>query len=85
MKWTVTWFPSAESDLASFWVTASDRQAVTDASNEIDHRLRVSPEREGEEFDGGRVLVVSPLAVTFRVRPKDCLVEVVQVRYIKKE
>ena len=39
MKYTVTWTPSAEQDLAALWNAAPDRQAVADAADEIDTSL----------------------------------------------
>ena len=45
----------------------------------IDTMLSTDPERQGEEFYGDRLLVISPLAVIFAVRPGDRWVEVLQV------
>lgn len=39
MKWTVTYLPSAKDDLATIWINALDRKAVTNSANSIDHLL----------------------------------------------
>jgi hypothetical protein len=39
MSYTVTWTPSAESDLAAVWLAAPDREAVTLAAHQIEQRL----------------------------------------------
>lgn len=82
MRYTVTWLPSAIQDLARIWNQAPDRQAVSDASNEIDRVLRNTPLTVGEEEGAFRRLTVEPLEVVYRVSPDDRLVEVVQVAYV---
>ena len=68
MNYTVEWVPSAEQRLAQLWISAPDRQAVTDAANEIDFRLERDPLNEGESRSGvRRLLFVPPLAVYFDV------------------
>jgi hypothetical protein len=80
MRYTVTWAPEAESELARIWTQASDQQAVADASNTIDRRLRTSPERLGTDMGGGqRFLQVTPLVVIFTIEPDDCRVRVLEV------
>jgi hypothetical protein len=80
MKHTVVWLPSAEADLAGVWLEAPDRQAVADAADDVDRRLRYLPEQQGESRpEGRRMLIVPPLAVIYRVSPADCLVRVLGV------
>jgi hypothetical protein len=45
MRWTVVYLPDAEAQLADLWTRASDRQAVTDASDRLDRLLRDDPTR----------------------------------------
>lgn len=40
MIFTVVWQPETESDLAEFWLNAQDRDAVTQAANQIDTQLK---------------------------------------------
>jgi hypothetical protein len=83
MRYTVTWTPSARDiELTEIWLQALDRQAVTKASHEIDRRLRIDPESQGQDFYGDRILEVWPLIVVFAVYPDDRLVEVLQVRHV---
>jgi mRNA-degrading endonuclease RelE of RelBE toxin-antitoxin system len=85
MTYTVTWKPEAERRLATLWMNASDRSAVTKAANEIDRRLRFGPEREGESRDQGRrVVLESPLGVLIKVEPQDRIVYVLTVWRLKE-
>ena len=80
MSYTVVWKPSAESQLAHFWTSASDRPAITAAADEIDRLLRQNPLEQGESRSGKRrVLFVPPLAVFFEVHEQDRLVTVLRV------
>lgn len=80
MNYTVLWVAAAERKLARLWTDFLRRQEITDAANEIDTRLRVSPEEEGESrASGRRILLVPPLGVTFEVRPSDRTVRVLDV------
>jgi plasmid stabilization system protein ParE len=79
MKYTVTWLPSAEDQLADIWNNALDQQAVADASNRIDQILRHNPETKGCPIDDMRFLNASPLTVLFKVSPDDRVVSVVEV------
>jgi hypothetical protein len=82
MRYTVTWTPPAQDELATVWLNAPDRRAVTAASHRIDKALRNDPDTQGEEYFGDRILEDEPLAVTFAVYPDDRLVEVPQVRHL---
>jgi hypothetical protein len=80
MRYTVVWWPVAEAQLARLWVQATDRQAVTDASNRIDRVLRDDPDKKGTPQGRFRVLTVHPLMVLFHVDPGDCMVRVISVK-----
>lgn len=72
MKWSVIWTIATQQRLASIWINAPDRQAVTDAANRIDSLLARSPETAGEERDPGERLVIDgPLAVLYFMEPDD--------------
>ena len=72
MNYMVLWTSSAEGLLAQIWMDATDRDAVTAASNSIDAKLREDPVHAGESRRRkARILIVPPLAVYFRVNPGD--------------
>ena len=80
MKWTVTWVPPAETELAALWLDGSIRGAVTEAARRIDRALRADPAIQGESRDEGlRVMFEPPLGVSFRVLPDERLVQVLDV------
>ncbi len=63
-----------------------DVQAVTRAMAEIDHRLEYDPETQGESrADYERVLMVSPLSVTFEVHEEERIVYVLRATYMQKK
>ena len=83
MKFTVVWKPAAERQLAEIWLTATDRRAITTATEELESALATRPEDIGESRPlDCRIAFVQPLAVTFRVNIADRLVEVVSIRGI---
>ncbi len=68
MNFTVTWRPSAEQQLAQLWLSATDRNDVTAAANEIDRTPQCDPLGEGESRAGvTRILMRHPLAVYYDV------------------
>ena len=81
MKFSVSWNPAAEQDLADLWLNHPPLQReISDAANQIDSRLRAAPENEGESRVGRvRLLVVDPLLVEFNVLAEDLRVSVVAV------
>ncbi len=81
MRFTVIYVPSAENELASIWTRAPDKQAVADASDEIDDLLKFRPLDVGEALEEGRRLHVPPLEVVYTVSPDDCMVRVVRISY----
>ncbi|MFO0964719.1 MAG: hypothetical protein U0793_03905 [Gemmataceae bacterium] len=79
---TVVWDPSAQNKLTILWITAPDRQAVTDAANRIDQLLKFYPDMVGQEYGDDRLLVVEPLAVLYSYSPDDRLAVVKEVELI---
>ncbi len=83
MKWTATYKPSAEQELAALWINAPVRQAVTEAANRIDRLLQSDPHNLGESREGAvRIHFERPLAIQFEIHDQDCLVEVLKVWWI---
>jgi plasmid stabilization system protein ParE len=81
MSYEVRWKRTARDELANLWVSATDRQAVTDAANAIDAQLQRNPLTCGEGIPGERrILVEMPLVVVFRVREQEKKVIVLSVR-----
>jgi plasmid stabilization system protein ParE len=75
MKYTVVWDPPAESDLATIWTTAADRNAVAAAADQIDRLLARNPSGVGKSrSDQSWLLIVEPLAVLYDISDQDCLV-----------
>jgi plasmid stabilization system protein ParE len=80
MRYTVLWTPAAQQDLASVWLNAADRAAVTAAASIIDQLLAQNPDQQGDVcFDTVRTLVVSPIGVDFEVIDADRIVYVLTV------
>ena len=80
MKYTVGWTGAALRELASEWIQAEDRAAVSAASNEIDRWLAEGPRDQGESRSGMvRIMLVRPLAVEFEIIEDDCKVRVLAV------
>ncbi len=83
MKYTVIWISAAGHELASAWLNAAVRNAVTSAAHAIDMLLSTDPETRGElRFDTVRTLTVPPLGVDFEVVEADRIVYVLSVWYI---
>lgn len=81
MTFTVTWLPDAEAELAELWMSAADPQPVQIAADQIDKQLRYRPHDVGESrSDERRVLISPPLAVIYRIRDEDRLVQVLHVQ-----
>jgi hypothetical protein len=84
LKWTVDWIPPAENRLAELWCYAPDRNAITQAADEIDRILAIDPENRGVPYYGGRMLFQPPLAVSYTVDRNRGVVEVIQVDRISQ-
>ncbi len=78
MAFTVKLKPSAEQDLATAWLGARDRGAVTRAAHRIDQRLARDPLNAGESRAStvNRVDFEGPLGFTFDVVVDDATVYV---------
>ena len=82
MRYTVTWVPSAEKELARIWLRTTKRQAVANAANRIDLLLK-DPSALHQQKPGMRQrLTILPLSIIFDVQPDDCRVRVLQVRFL---
>jgi hypothetical protein len=84
MKFTVVWVPTAQAQLANWWMQAADRQAVTDSANRIDQELQQDADKKGTPFGPFLALFDDPLSVLYTVDLGDCMVRVIQVRRNKK-
>lgn len=83
MTYTVTYKPSAESELIDLWINAPSRQAVTDAANRIDQLLGANPHSQGESREQQtRILFERPLAAQFEIHEPDRVVEVLKIWWI---
>jgi mRNA-degrading endonuclease RelE of RelBE toxin-antitoxin system len=81
MNYTVLWQPSAEQELADIWSNAPDREAVADAADMADERLRRDPYAVGESRAGAkRVAFFGPLVIDFEVRDTARTVLVLRIR-----
>jgi hypothetical protein len=77
MKYTVVWIQTAQEELAELWNNAGDRNAVTAASNHIDHILKTAPYSNSESREGNlRIIFVPPLAALYDVSDDDRMVTV---------
>jgi hypothetical protein len=81
MRYTVVWQTRADAQLINLWLSAADRQAVTDAANRIDRALRDDAEKKGKPIGRFFTYVDDPLKVMYHVEPRDRMVWVMQVRY----
>jgi hypothetical protein len=82
-RYTVTWWPEAEAELANLWLSSADRKAISDASNQIDRLLAIDPDTVGEAAgDRLRILEIPPLRILFGYHELDRRVSVLSVRLI---
>jgi hypothetical protein len=80
MNWTVVWLPAAEKELAALWLDPINRPQLSPAADKIDGLLRRDPLVLGESREGNqRIAFENPLAVLYRVKEPDRLVEVIHV------
>ena len=77
MIFTIIWSAAAIQDLAAIWMSATNRNAITHASNEIDRILSRDPQYVGESRPGGqRVDFAGPLGFRFEVVVDDLRVTI---------
>jgi hypothetical protein len=79
MRFTVVWAPVAQTQLATRWLTAPDRNAVTQAQHQIDQLLAVDPDQKGVDHYGDWMLVVPPLQVIYSINRDDMQVVIEMV------
>jgi mRNA-degrading endonuclease RelE of RelBE toxin-antitoxin system len=80
MRYTVVWHKKAHDELASLWLAATDRAAVSAAANAIDAQLAVDAHKKGIDVgEGLRQLTVPPLRVIYSANQNDRLVWVANV------
>ncbi len=80
MNFMVVWMQGAQQDLAAIWMAATDRNAVTRASHQIDLGLATSPNAVGVPvFDTVREYTCLPLGIEFEVIDADMRVFVLTV------
>ncbi len=76
----VRWSRVTRDQLAEAWLQATDRNAVTVAASQIEYRLARNPQDQGESRTRGRrILIISPLAVIFRVDEQKREVHVLRI------
>jgi hypothetical protein len=81
-QYTVVWLRDAIDELAEIWLAATDRNAVTQASAEIDRALLVNAATKGKPLSEGlRIFDASPLRAVFWVNESDRRVEIARVRW----
>lgn len=82
-RYTVTWHQDAEQDLASLWISATDRDDITQAVQAIDLALSSASGSVGDQIAEGLYgLNAPPLRVLYVIRETDRIIEVVMVRRI---
>ena len=79
MKWTVIWTNEAEEELTNIWLRATNKRAISQASDRIELELKRDADKKGEVVGRHRVLHLPPLAVAYEVIPDDCMVRVIHV------
>jgi len=64
----VDWAPAATAALATIWMQATDRTAVTSAQHRIDQLLEQDPFRNGRHrCEGLFIIKVAPLACAYTI------------------
>jgi len=85
VKWTVTYLPPAENDLADIWLNVADREAVASVADEVDRILSRMPLEVGEARAGAtRVVIQRPLTIIYEVFPDDLIVRVHAISYWRR-
>jgi predicted trehalose synthase len=82
-RYTVVWLQDAINELGDIWLAATDRNAVSEASEEIDRALQSDAATKGKLLSEGlRVYDASPLRAVFSVSDSDRKVEVARIRLL---
>jgi len=83
IRYTVTWHRDAEQDLASLWMSAADRDDISQAVQAIDLSLASASGAAGDQIAEGLYgFNAPPLRVLYVIRETDRIVEVELVRRI---
>ncbi|QDT36342.1 hypothetical protein [Stratiformator vulcanicus] len=85
MKYTVTFSDEAEADLALIWLSAPDRDSVTNATSLLDALLRHDAHEKGRRRNAEsneRAIDVLPIQCVFSASPVDRLVTVLHIRHV---
>jgi hypothetical protein len=84
VPYRVIWTPDAENDLATVWMAAPDREAVTTAVYQLEQELTSSPLTVGESRRSSveRLVLFAPIGLTFFVVVDDNKVFVTAVTLI---
>jgi hypothetical protein len=80
MRYTVTCPQGVQDRLALIWIQATDKSAISRASNRIDVLLRQSPDR-GVDLGTHWAMVVDPLTVLYTTSSDDCQVAILDFIY----
>jgi hypothetical protein len=68
VNYAFEWVPDALDNLAAVWLASKNRNAVTQAANDIENVLTMFPNSAGEiSFDSVREFIYPPLGVEFEV------------------
>lgn len=82
-RYTVVWLKSVHVEIGEIWFAATDRNAVTAASAEIDRELASDAERKGKPLcEGLRVYDNGPLRAVYSVDMGNRIVEVSRIRLL---
>jgi hypothetical protein len=79
MRCDVEWDEAALDELADVYNRSTDKNAITQAANQIDQQLSVDPDQKGQDFYADRLLGVGPLFVVYRVDEDAHIVRVLSV------
>jgi hypothetical protein len=73
--------------LGQFWLDyPQQRSSINAGASKLDELLRVDPADQGESrgVESLRILFVPPLVITYKVNEPDLLVQVLNVRFLKR-
>ncbi|MEX2317415.1 MAG: hypothetical protein WD669_09705 [Pirellulales bacterium] len=82
IRYTVTFAQAALQALARLWLSASDRQAITEAGDSIDHVLQDDAHTKGQALRVGlRQIILGPIVFEFSVDEDDRRVTIWSARH----
>jgi len=85
MNYKVIWKKVAEKQLAEIWVRSHDRSRIVAVADRIVSSLGSNPEDLGESRTGGdRVIIESPLAVTYRIDERSKTVLILKIHAFER-